>query len=302
MQLHHNIDLFDDIAVNASESLNIDLEIIRKDYFVTLFLKEFLKLEPGVIFKGGTSLSKCYKIINRFSEDIDLSFHNNGTPVTANERRDINHHVQSTCEALGFKITNESKIKSRAKLNIFRVNTGFTNKDHSIRDAIIVETAFQTVPFPVEKKIVSTYLVDYLKENGHDDIVEIYELNEFEIYVQGVTRTLIDKVFAICDYYLDENYDEKSRHIYDLYKLWPLVKDTITIELIDEVRKNRASVKFCHSAKDGIIASDILQEIVDKGVYESDYSTLASTLLFEDVSYEIAINAIKEIKKSRLFG
>ena len=45
--------------------------IIEKDYYVTLVLCELAKQVPDLLFKGGTSLSKCHKIIDRFSEDID---------------------------------------------------------------------------------------------------------------------------------------------------------------------------------------------------------------------------------------
>ena len=47
--------------------------IIEKDYYVTLVLRELAKQVPNLLFKGGTSLSKCYKIIDRFSEDIDIT-------------------------------------------------------------------------------------------------------------------------------------------------------------------------------------------------------------------------------------
>ena len=71
MYLHNNKLIFDNILYNASKELKIDYNIIEKDYYVTLFLKELVKIVPGILFKGGTSLSKCHKVINRFSEDID---------------------------------------------------------------------------------------------------------------------------------------------------------------------------------------------------------------------------------------
>jgi predicted nucleotidyltransferase component of viral defense system len=52
--------------------------IIEKDFWVCWTLKRIFSLEgegnPGLVFKGGTSLSKVYGAIRRFSEDIDLSF------------------------------------------------------------------------------------------------------------------------------------------------------------------------------------------------------------------------------------
>ena len=71
--LHNNKDVFEQVILKVSEETGIEASIIEKDYYVTIFLKNIVELQPEIIFKGGTSLSKCYKLINRFSEDIDLN-------------------------------------------------------------------------------------------------------------------------------------------------------------------------------------------------------------------------------------
>lgn len=76
MFLHNDKELFKDIITETASSLGIDPSIIEKDYYVTVFLKEIVNIQPDIVFKGGTSLSKCYKLINRFSEDIDLNRRN----------------------------------------------------------------------------------------------------------------------------------------------------------------------------------------------------------------------------------
>jgi Nucleotidyl transferase AbiEii toxin, Type IV TA system len=60
----------------AGASLTMQAQIVEKDFWVCWTLKELFRLpEIGehLIFKGGTSLSKVFKIIERFSEDIDVS-------------------------------------------------------------------------------------------------------------------------------------------------------------------------------------------------------------------------------------
>ena len=47
--------------------------LVEKDTIQAMFLNELSKVNPTFVFKGGTSLSKAYNLINRFSEDIDLS-------------------------------------------------------------------------------------------------------------------------------------------------------------------------------------------------------------------------------------
>lgn len=73
MMLHNEPELLEQLLLRTSDDLGIKPEIIEKDYYVTIFLKELVRISPDIIFKGGTSLSKCYHLIHRFSEDIDLN-------------------------------------------------------------------------------------------------------------------------------------------------------------------------------------------------------------------------------------
>ncbi|HNX16345.1 MAG TPA: nucleotidyl transferase AbiEii/AbiGii toxin family protein [Bacilli bacterium] len=73
MKLHENKEIFSDAIRQTSEHFKIDPSIILKDYYVTLFLRELNEEIGGLIFKGGTSLSKCCEITKRFSEDADLA-------------------------------------------------------------------------------------------------------------------------------------------------------------------------------------------------------------------------------------
>lgn len=60
----------------ASDLIKIEYDIIEKDYWVVWVLERLFsldKLKPHLTFKGGTSLSKIFGAIDRFSEDVDLS-------------------------------------------------------------------------------------------------------------------------------------------------------------------------------------------------------------------------------------
>ncbi len=60
----------------AAANLNIMPQLVEKDFWVFWILKVLFSLpEVGehLTFKGGTSLSKCYNVIKRFSEDVDIS-------------------------------------------------------------------------------------------------------------------------------------------------------------------------------------------------------------------------------------
>lgn len=74
MKLHENISLYRDAIRFTAQQMNLKTEYIEKDYWVTYALHTIFNSEVGkdTVFKGGTALSKCYMLIERFSEDIDL--------------------------------------------------------------------------------------------------------------------------------------------------------------------------------------------------------------------------------------
>ena len=78
MKLHQDIKLFSDTLRAASQRLGIKLEFVEKDYWITLVLSRLAhsKYVNESVFKGGTSLSKGFNLIERFSEDIDIAIIN----------------------------------------------------------------------------------------------------------------------------------------------------------------------------------------------------------------------------------
>lgn len=110
------------------------------------------------------------------------------------------------------------------------------------------------------------------------------------MHVQSLERTFIDKVFAICDYRIQDMQDRDSRHLYDIAKLLPEVEITPKLdELIDTVREDRMQSKNNPSAQLKYNIPDMLKEIISSRFYESDYNSITKKLLYEDVSYDEAI-------------
>ena len=129
-----------------------------------------------------------------------------------------------------------------------------------------------------------------------------YHIEPFEMKVQGLDRTLADKVFAICDYYLQNRIKKHSRHIYDIYKLLPLVEVNENFKkLVEEVRTVRKCSNICPSAQDDADVAELLQTIIEQKIYKEDYQNLTEALLEEEVSYETAIQAIEKILASGIF-
>lgn len=299
--LHNDRETFEQVILKVSEETGIDAGIIEKDYFVTLFLKRIVEVQPNIIFKGGTSLSKCYKLINRFSEDIDLNIETDTNP-TEGQRRKLKANIVEIIDKFGFSLDNADKVKSNRKYNRYVINYPTVFSSSYLKEHLIVETSVYIKAYPCKRMQATSIIYDYLTENGYDELISRYELEPFELNVQTAERTLIDKLYALGDYYLTDAVQEHSRHIYDIYKLSEIVtiNDDLKV-LIQEVYEDRKPHGLCRSAKDEVDMNSLLQEIIDKAIYKKDYEDITVKMLFEEVSYDVAIKALKTIADYSLF-
>ena len=82
-------------------------------------------------------------------------------------------------------------------------------------------------------------------ESEAPEAITDFHLNPFVMKVQGLDRTLADKVFALCDYYLQEKVQKHSRHLYDIYKLLPLVPQQAEFKiLVEEIRRQVEAIEY----------------------------------------------------------
>jgi len=295
--LHNNNELFKQIILRTSEDTGIKAAIIEKDYYVTLFLKYIVKELPDIIFKGGTSLSKCYKLIDRFSEDIDLNIDTESNP-TEGQRKNLKRSIVSVIDSFGFTLTNADNIRSRRFYNKYIVDYPSVFGTECLKENLIIETSVYLRAYQSNKMMASSLIYDYLHKNGYDELISEHG-EPFELNVQTAERTLIDKLFALGDYYLADKVTEHSRHIYDIYKLLNVVDLNYDLKaLAVEVAAERKTHSACLSAQDGVDIAKLLREIIDKKVYKEDYEGITSALLFEPVEYDTAIKALETVLES----
>lgn len=206
-------------------------------------------------------------------------------------------------DEFGFPITNLDTTRSRRNYNCYRVAYPSIYEQSSIlKPELVVETYVAMLPFPTTKRMVDNYIYRFLRKINRLDLAETYDLMPFEITTQTIERTLADKVFALCDYYMQEKTDRHSRHLYDIHRIVETVgiSDKLS-NLIPEVRAVRSEMMVCLSAKDGICVSDILREIIESQVYKSDYEDITAGLLFVPVDYETVIESLKRVLDSGLW-
>lgn len=299
--LHNDRETFEQVILKVANETGIEPSIIEKDYYVTLFLKRIVQLQPNIIFKGGTSLSKCYKVINRFSEDIDLNIDTQSKP-TEGQRKKLKENIVSIIDEFGFTLDNADNVRSRRNYNRYIIDYPTVFSSNFLKEHLIIETAVYIKAYPCERLQATSIIYDYLKQNGYEDLIQKYGLEPFELNVQTASRTLIDKLYALGDYYLSDAVQEHSRHIYDIFKLSDIVSlDSNLKQLVSEVFDERKPHEQCRSAKDGIDMNVLLQEIIDKDIYKKDYENITEKMLFEDVPYATAIKTLQKIVDYKLF-
>ena len=302
MLLHEDKELFREVVISAAEALDLAVPIVEKDYYVTMILKNLSEECSECVFKGGTSLSKCHHVIDRFSEDIDISFSNK---LTQGMRKKLkNDTIAGISDALGMQILDWEHTHSRRDYNCYTFSyesiEGYVTLGRLI-PGVKMEVSLASISFPTVRLPVDSYVYEFLKKENMD-IAAQYGLLPFEMNVQGLERTLIDKVFAICDYYLQGKTKRYSRHLYDIYMLLPKVTlDGAFKELLLQVRQVRRSMGICPSAAEEISITGLLKEMIDKEIYKADYYEITTYFQRHPVDYEEAISAVRDIADSGIF-
>lgn len=271
--------------------------MVEKDTVQSMFLFELAKAELPFVFKGGTSLSKAYNLIDRFSEDIDLSM--NRKP-TESERKELKELIIQIAESLGMTLANPDKIRSRYEYNkyVFKYMSLFV----SMPVEIIIETSYYQTSYPVEKHEVGSFIGRFCEERGVDLPIP-FKAAKVYMNVQSIRRTFVDKVFAVCDYRIQNMQDRDSRHLYDICKLAGQLKlDEEMDALVDKVREDRMLSQNNPSAQPNYIIPEMLEEIIESKFYESDYKNVTQKLLYEDIDYDYAVqNGIALVAQSDVF-
>lgn len=206
-----------------AEEHGLDAFAIEKDYWITQLLRTASQMRPGqLIFKGGTSLSKGYRLIERFSEDVDLLLVEGSPPPTDPEReREIKGFCTQCAESIGAEAkrvsSNRQGLHRKVEVSAPVRNSGVMRRE------IILDTGFVGGGAPSEPKQISTMLGEFMPEVDSD---EFEDLAPFDVEVLMPHRTLIEKLL-ILNLAADEftknpaGFDDlrSVRHFYDVHFL-----------------------------------------------------------------------------------
>jgi hypothetical protein len=226
MTLHENISLYRDAIRFTAQQMNLKPVYIEKDYWVTYALFTIFKNEIGkdTVFKGGTALSKCYNMIERFSEDIDL--------VVLRREGETDSKLKSKLKAVSTIVETvlpEVTIEGIThKMGMNRKTAHSYNKEFKgdygqVRDVIILESTWLGYYEPYTTKSIVSFVGQMMIDNKQSDIAKENGLLPFTLLALEPIRTICEKIMSLVRFSYGENpmddLKKKIRHTYDLHQL-----------------------------------------------------------------------------------
>ena len=227
MRLHENQTLFAQLLNFAANTLNIRPEFIEKDYWITRALQRISQNGNAekVVFKGGTSLSKAYRLTNRFSEDIDLAVID-ADSFSGNQLKTFIKRLAKDMSAdlNELVVPNVTSKGSRFYKAIYQYPNLVGLTSYAMKAGqILIEVNAYANPYPYINKEISSFLTEYLVTIGRIDLIEQYNLKSFLINVLDKRRTIVEKLVSLFRFSFEadtiKSLSSKIRHFYDLYYL-----------------------------------------------------------------------------------
>ncbi len=226
MRLHENKILFRQAVQFTSDQMQINPIFVEKDYWVTYALYTIFNDAIGseTVFKGGTALSKCYKMIDRFSEDIDLVVlrrEGESDNQLKTKIKTISKVVSAVLPELNIEGLTQKMGMNRKTAHAY--NKEFQGDYGQVRDVIVVEATWLGYFEPSTTKQINSFMGEMMLNNGQEGIAREYGLLPFELRVLEPVRTLCEKIMSLVRFSYGEkpieDLKQKIRHTYDLHQL-----------------------------------------------------------------------------------
>ena len=213
MNLHEHKEEFEELIAITADYIGVPADAVRRDYYIVQMMQNLQNSEyaEACVFKGGTSLGKCYPgSINRFSEDIDLTF----IPIENMNNKKYSKTLKRVENAISAGFLME---KIEAERND-RNKSAYVWPENESKETcrVKLEIGSSVRPDPFSKRSMKTYIQEYLEKEGMQDVVTEFELQDVNVNTLDITRTFVDKVMTVKRHAICGALSRKVRHIYDV--------------------------------------------------------------------------------------
>lgn len=262
----------------AEEKFSLPAIMVEKDYWVTFLLRNLVNSEfnEEIVFKGGTCLSKAWKLVNRFSEDIDLLLvETDQTKSKQSKGKRIKTIRDFICTFPVFELIDDKHTKLYAGLKYSYPLAVGNAASSSITNNILLEPGYRGGTKPeIIKRPINSLIGELLQDSFSE-----YDVEPFNINVLSLERIFIEKLFAIKALFNNKKLRTRTRHYYDVYML--LKTNEIKALLND---KNKTNL--------------IIEDIADiSSIYFPDEEIIDFDNLLSCPAFNLEFAGIKEVEQ-----
>lgn len=228
------------ILANIADKKGIVENAVEKDYWVSMVLRSIFSLpySDALVFKGGTSLSKGWNLIERFSEDIDLAidrkFLGFGEKLNKSQRTKLRKESKKfICNTLAKDIEGklaeygifdackiiapETSVSDLDPVVLFvEYNTVLSQTIHYIPERVKIEISCRSLIEPFEKIAIRSMI-----EDAYPD--EDFAMPKVEVPTVLPGRTFLEKIFLLHEEFTRPggctHIERLTRHMYDIVKM-----------------------------------------------------------------------------------
>lgn len=311
------------IFVQIGIKLNIHPAAVEKDWWVvqTLSLLQNMEVAPYTVFKGGTSLSKAWNIIERFSEDIDLALDKQflgidecSTVKQVKKLRSVTRkyiyqrfipELQDRFNNVGYtdvkvELNNEEG-KNLEPVQISVFYKSFTEESNYTNPSVKIEIGSRSLREPFTNRVFSSLVGEHYPDKPFaDDPITVPSVNP--------ERTLLEKLFLLHEEFQKPTEEIRvnrlSRHLYDVERLMHTEFIDLALDnksLYNEIINHRSIYTKIAAVDYNLHQPKTLNPIPpDKilGDWEKDYKSMQEAMIYgESLPFKKLIESINELKQ-----
>ena len=232
----HNRSDFNELLAIVAEQRGIDPMLVEKDYWIMHCLWGLQTLNFRFELKGGTSLSKGFGVIHRFSEDIDIRIKppeglevkvgkNHDKPAHIESRRTYYEWLAQHIAISGIEMVERDTAFDDEKMRSAGIRLHYPNRtgqQSGIKDGILLELGFDDTA-PNRAVTISSWAYDTAVNAG----VPIFDNRAVDVLCYLPTHTFVEKLQTVSTKYRLQKTGEAfpanfMRHYYDIYCLLTL--------------------------------------------------------------------------------
>jgi len=322
-----------DVLDRVSSELNIrQREVIEKDWWVTAVLRALFNLPYAqhLSFKGGTSLSKCWHLIDRFSEDIDIAIDReylgfggilSKTQISDKLRRATCSFVRETMQHdLAEQLHNDGIAKENFQINVDITPISTTdpetiniNYDSALTFSVDGENGLYVLPkikVEVSGRSMNEPVSEVPLESMIDQVYPKAPFAEPKFNVRTVLpeRTFLEKIFLLHEEFARPKdlirVERMSRHMYDIGQMLKtsIVDSAIHNEqLYQQIIEHRRTFIGLRDFDYNSLYPNTINIIPPVSIikqWETDYENMRLHMIYgESVSFEELIDNLRHFNE-----